>query len=100
MFTLPDGRTRWPVVEARDLAAAFDELPPITKFQLIQQTVEQLDVNLVTLRQLTPEEEETIRKYLQRGLEYEFEVRFNYVDDIPRTRRGKYEEFRSEVPIA
>ncbi len=100
MFTLPDGRTRWPVVEARDLAAAFDELPPITKFQLIQRTVEQIDVNLVTLRQLTPDEEETIRKYLQRGLEYDFEIRFNYVDDIPRTRRGKYEEFRSEVPIA
>lgn len=100
MFTLPDGRTRWPVVEARDLTAAFDELPPITKFQLIQRTVERLEVNLVTLRQLTAKEEETIRKYLQRGLEFDFEVQFNYVDDIPRTRRGKYEEFRSEVPMA
>ncbi len=97
MFTLPDGRTRWPVVEARDLAAAFDDLPPITKFQLVQRTLQQIDVNLVTLRELTEQEEATIRSYLQRGLDYAFDVQFNYVDDIPRTPRGKYEEFRSEV---
>lgn len=100
MFTMPDGRTRWPVVEARDLAGVFEDLPPITKFQVVQKTLELLELNLVTLRPLTPKEEEAIRSYVKRGLEYDFDVQFNYVEDIPRTPRGKYEEFRSEVSSA
>lgn len=99
MFTLPTGETRWPMIDARDISAAFDELPPITKFQLVQKTLEQIDVNVVVARPLTGQEETTIRRYLQQGLGYPFEVRFNYVDDIPRSPRGKFEEFRSEVPV-
>ena len=97
MFVLPNGETRWPQIDAQDIAGAFDDLPPITKFQLVQKTVERLEANLVVARPLTTKEEDTIRAYLQRGLGYEFEVRFCYVDDIPRSPRGKFEEFRSEV---
>ena len=98
MFVLPGGQTRWPQIDAQDIAGAFDELPPITKFQLVQKTVERLEANLVVARPLTVQEENTIRAYLQRGLGYEFEVGFHYMDDIPRSPRGKFEEFRSEVP--
>jgi len=97
MFVLPNGETRWPMIDAQDIAGAFDELPPITKFQLVQKTVEQIEANLVVTRPLTSEEEQTIRDYLQRGLGYTFAVRFKYVEDIPRSPRGKFEEFRSEV---
>jgi phenylacetate-CoA ligase len=97
MFVLPNGETRWPMIDAQDIAGAFDDLPPITKFQLVQKTVERLEANLVVARPLTTKEEDTIRAYLQRGLGYEFEVRFCYMDDIPRSPRGKFEEFRSEV---
>lgn len=100
MFTLPGGETRWPMVDARDISAAFDDLPPISKFQLVQKSVEQIDVNLVVARALTQQEEETIRGYLQQGLGYAFDVNFRYVDDIPRSPRGKFEEFRSEVHLA
>jgi len=97
MFLLPNGEQRWPMIDAQDIAGAFDDLPPITKFQLVQKTVERLEANLVVVRPLTSEEENTIRAYLQRGLGYDFEVQFCYVDDIPRSPRGKFEEFRSEV---
>lgn len=97
MFVMPSGETRWPMIDAQDIAAAFDDLPPITKFQLVQKTVERLEANLVVARPLTDSEEATIRSYLQRGLGHAFEVGFNYVDEIPRSPRGKFEEFRSEV---
>ena len=100
MFTLPTGETRWPMVDARDISAAFDELPPISKFQLVQKSLERIEVNLVVARPLTEQEEVTIRGYLQQGLGYAFDVHFNYVDDIPRSPRGKFEEFRSEVHLA
>jgi phenylacetate-CoA ligase len=97
MFTLPSGETRWPMIDARDIAAVFDEVPPITKFQLIQKSIDELEARLVTVRPLSELEEETLRGYVQQGLGHAFRVLFNYVDDIPRSPRGKFEEFRSEV---
>jgi phenylacetate-CoA ligase len=99
MFVLPDGQTRWPMFDASALASVFQELPPIRQFQITQRTTTEIDVNLVSARPLTGEEEEHIRHYLQRGLGYAFAVAFCYVDEIPRTRRGKFEEFRSQVPL-
>jgi phenylacetate-CoA ligase len=97
MFTLPNGETRWPMIQASDLAAAFDELPPIAKFQLVQKTLEQLELKLVSLRSLSRQEELNLTAIVRRGLGYPFELSFNYVEDIPRTPRGKHEECRSEV---
>lgn len=99
MFVLPDGQTRWPMFDASALASVFQELPPIRQFQITQRTTTEIDVNLVSARPLTGEEEEHIRHYLQRGLGYAFAVAFCYVDESPRTRRGKFEEFRSQVPL-
>ncbi|MBX7166501.1 MAG: AMP-binding protein [Pirellulales bacterium] len=97
MLVLPDGRTRWPMIEVRDIAQAFVELPPIAQYQLTQCSLEELELRLVSLRELTPEEEAALTGYLHRGLGYPFRVRYRYVDEIPRSPRGKHEEFRSEV---
>ncbi len=97
MFTLPDGRRRWPLLDARDLAAVFEELPPILKFQVVQRSLDELEIKLVAARPLTASEEQSVRDYAVRGLGHPFEIQFTYLDDIPRTPRGKYEEFRSEV---
>jgi len=98
MFTLPTGETRWPMIDARDIAAVFNEVPPITKFQLVQKSLDELEARLVVVRPLTSDEETTLASYVQQGLGYAFRLHFNYVDDIPRSPRGKFEEFRSEVP--
>lgn len=97
MFTLPTGETRWPMISAQDIASAFEDLPPISKFQLVQKTLERIVINMVVSRPLTPTELETVRHYVQRGLGYPFDVEVCYVDDIPRSPRGKFEEYRSEV---
>ncbi len=52
---------------------------------------------LVPSRPVTREEEERLREITIRKLGYPFNIRFTYLDEIPRDSSGKFEDFRSEV---
>jgi phenylacetate-CoA ligase len=99
MFTLPDGRRIWPSW-ADAPSAGFQQLPPVSQFQIVQTTTETIEARLVVSRPLTPEEESGLKRMLTEGVGYPFSVSFKYVDSIPRSPNGKFEDFRSEVSHA
>jgi len=96
MAVLPGGERRWPAVE---LAGTADlaEFPPIHQFQLIQRTLSLMEMLLVVHRALTAQEEERLRGWIITAVGHPFEVKFRYVDTIPRSPLGKFEDFRCEV---
>lgn len=96
MLVLPNGEQRWPALgQAGDLA----ELPAFHQFQVIQRSLEQVEVLLVAPQPLTAEEEGVARNYLQEMLGFPFKIAFTYVDEIPCGPSGKFEDFRSEVGL-
>ena len=93
MLTLPSGDQICPRFNVEDFA--FDL--HIRQIQVIQRTLREVDVKLVVARPLTAAEEERVRGSVGETLQYDPEVRFLYVDEIPLAPSGKFEEFRSEL---
>ena len=93
MLRLPGGGLRSP----RFGETQFTAIAPVRQFQVVQRSLEDIEVLLVAARPLTADEESALRALILRNLGHPFSVRFSYREDIPRTASGKYEEFRSEV---
>ncbi len=98
MLTLPSGDQLWPAFgDMVSRHGVFVSFPPIEQFQVIQRTLHALDVKLVVPRPLRPDEEEALQKYFATKFGYPFAFSFTYVEEIPRSPGGKFEEFRSEL---
>ncbi len=98
ILTLPSGERRWPTFAEGERP---ENLPPLFQFQIVQKTLRELEARVVRPSPFTPEEEHQMRAYLTRSLGHAFDVRFTYLDEIPRNPNGKYEDFRSELePIS
>jgi phenylacetate-CoA ligase len=93
LLVLPSGEKRFP--EA--WATLTDIAPEIRQFQLIQKSLEQIEVKLVVASPLTGTQESRLTRYLVEKFDHPFTCRFVYVDDIPRGANGKFEEFMSQV---
>lgn len=72
-------------------------LKAIRQVQLIQKTVNDIEAKLVVTQPLTENEETELRRIITDGLGYPFDISIVYVDHIPRSKGGKFEEFMSEV---
>jgi phenylacetate-CoA ligase len=96
MAILPNGERRWPSIELSG-TDAMDEFPPIQQFQLVQRTLEQMEMLLVTPRPLTPAEVDLLHGWVTRAVGHRFELKLTYVADIPRSASGKFEDFRCEI---
>jgi phenylacetate-CoA ligase len=94
MLVFPNGERRWPV--GGD-AAELEKMPAIHQFQIVQKTLQEIEVLLVAPRRLNTGEERQVTQMLQRSLGHPFKIRYRYVDQIPRSPGGKYEDFRCEV---
>ena len=95
MLRLPNGGSRWPTLPSGD---ELGRIAPVRQFQLVQKSLRELELRLVTARPLAPGEEEAVRRAFLADLAQRFELRVAYADAIPRSASGKYEDFRSEVP--
>lgn len=93
VLRLPDGTMRWPVLGTDGLP----DIAPVRKFQIIQKSLEEIEVKLAVHRSLNPREIENFRAHLVRNLGYDFLVRFSFVEDIPVGVGGKFEDFISEI---
>ena len=93
MLRLPNGDVLWPRFNSDSLRAAA----PIRQFQLVQKTPEDIEVALVTERPLSDAEEQALREMMRARLKYPYALPFTYVDEIPRSKSGKYEDFKSEI---
>jgi phenylacetate-CoA ligase len=96
MFILPDGRQVWPALELDSPVAAV-ELPPVEQFQLIQRSLQEVELLLVMQRKLNETEEMLLRGWVDMAIGHHFDLVITYVDEIPRGANGKFEDVRSEV---
>ena len=94
MITLPDGRKMWPSLPGRLSQFAGGK---VRQRQVIQRSLERIEVLLSVWSALTAEEENELRTATQKALGHSFAVRIIYCASIERSSSGKFEEFRSEV---
>lgn len=93
LVTLPDGRRLHPALHAERIMAAG----PIEKYQLVQTSLDEIEVRLVTTRPLERVQEERLSEHFSAALRHDFRYRFVYLEAIPRHGSGKHEVFRSEL---
>ncbi len=93
MLTLPSGEQMWPAFSK----ALRQTLPSLRQAQLVQRTRDEIEVRLVVASPLTPQQEDRARAALGKALSDTFAYRFAYVDEIPRSPGGKFEEVKSEL---
>lgn len=93
MLTLPTGQQIWPELEG----ATFVEVAPVSQFQIVQTGLTDLELRLVPERALTAIEEDSLRRMLRHRLQYDFAIAITYHREIPRSRSGKYEDFKSDL---
>ncbi len=90
MVRLPDGTTHWPVLGFH----RFRAVAPVRQFQMVQHSLNAVEVRLVCDRVLTAAEEERLDEIICAALGYPFELDFTYYErDLPRAQNGKFEEF-------
>lgn len=65
------------------------------QFQCIQHSLEEVELKLVMERPLTEAEQGKVAELMQHNLGYPFRMRFSFPETIPRSPRGKLEEFVS-----
>jgi phenylacetate-CoA ligase len=95
MAIYPDGTTRWPRVGFHH----YRDIAPIVQYQLVQHSVDAVEVRLVVERPLAPAEEEALSRVIVEALGYPFKLEFVYfAERIPRSKSGKFEEFVCLVP--
>jgi phenylacetate-CoA ligase len=93
MVVLPSGEKLFPVLDVDSVIYSM----PIRRYQLVQKTLEMIEVRLVADRSLTADEEHQLSQFYRRCFRHPFSFQFVYMDEITPSAGGKYEAFRSEV---
>lgn len=93
LLTLPDGRQLRPSMGILD----YETVAPVRQAQLIQRSLEHIEVRLVTSAVPSKAQEQALTALIQARLGYPFRVTLTYVDALSRSRGGKFEDFISEV---
>lgn len=95
MLRLAGGNGKWIVMEP--LEKRMRDLP-VQQYQLVQRAFGEIEVRVVPGRPLTAADEDAIRATLWGPCGAEgCRLSFIYVETIPRSDGGKYEDFMSEV---
>jgi phenylacetate-CoA ligase len=94
LILMPDGTRRWPLTGYH----RFRAIAPILQFQFVQTGRETIEVNLVTARPLSEQEEAALRLVIAEALGYPFAIAFRYHEGaLPRGENGKFEDFVCRV---
>lgn len=93
LFTLPGGLRFWPVLPFQK----FSMYAEITRHQVVQKTLDTLELRLEIARPLTPEEKAEITEVIQTRFKYPFMVNFVEMANMPLNENGKFEDFLSLV---
>jgi phenylacetate-CoA ligase len=79
---------------------AMSKIPAIREFQLIQRSLERIEVLLVVSRPLDDAETQAVHAILIKEVGAEFRFELTYCETIPRTAEGKLRTFISQVPTS
>lgn len=93
LLTLPDGSRNWPYLAI----GHWEEIAPIQQAQVVQKSVETLEIRLVAERQLTPEEQSALENFVTEQLRQPFQYEISYHQKLTRGRNLKFEDFISEI---
>ncbi len=93
MLVLPSGEKIWPSFIISEWAA----MGPISQLQAIQNSLTDIEVRLVLNGTMEPPEEANLLEAIRRDLGGKFNVSLTYVDHIPRSSNGKFEDFVSNI---
>jgi phenylacetate-CoA ligase len=96
MLVTADGGKYWPIFGTR----ALMESAPLRQVQFVQKDFTTIEARIVAERPLMPDQEARIRERVLSMLPTGLGLRFAYVDSLPRSASGKFEEFVSEVSAA
>ncbi|NQV85389.1 MAG: phenylacetate--CoA ligase family protein, partial [Rhodospirillales bacterium] len=96
LVTLPGGEKRWTLLSAGNIES-FLAIAPVRQYQFVQKDMQTIEARLVVERELTGGEKEGLRDWIVGKLNHPFNVTFSIVEEIPRTRSGKYRDFISEI---
>ena len=91
----PDGRRVWPNFGLYSLS---QDVAPVHQYQVVQHSLDDVEVKLAVERELTDEELSTLTGLVETNLGFPIKVRFTFfADRIPVPPSGKYEEFVSHA---
>jgi phenylacetate-CoA ligase len=94
MVIHPNGKKYWPLVGFH----YYRDIAPIRQYQLIQRSVEQIEVRLVVDVPMNANQQAKLTEVICHALGYPFHLHFVYFpDQIPSGPNGKFEEFTSEI---
>lgn len=82
----PDGT----VISASVLTHPFKPITAIEKSQIIQHGARAIEIKIVRRKNYTAHDEDRLLTEFRKRVGAEFNVEVAYVDDIPKTRNGKY----------
>jgi len=92
-FVTADGARIWLTMGAHKFAS----LAPIVQYQFVQKKAGSLQARFVTKRPHTPAEADAILAHLNKKAPPGTDISIAWVDHIPRTARGKFLDFVSEL---
>jgi len=93
---LPTGESRFPYLgEYGSIHALTGQTPD--QIQWIQHSTKEIEVKIVLQRPFTSEQAGKVARQMQHNFGHPFEIRFTYLDEIPKGANGKYEDFISLV---
>jgi phenylacetate-CoA ligase len=93
IVVLPSGEHRFAFMGSKRIA----DFPTLLQIQVVQKTVHDLEVRLVTRGTFGAENEAKLGAVLREALGADFAIAYTYHDSIPRSAGGKYFDFLSEV---
>ncbi len=90
----PDGRRIWPRFGYEEIMG----VDAIRRLQFVQNDSRSIDVQMVLTRPLTPEEVQCLQAHWRGTFDYPFEFVMRPVEDIPRSKGGKFEDVVCNLP--
>jgi phenylacetate-CoA ligase len=96
-LVLPSGERRY-VYTGRGFS--FWQYTELRQFQIVQRSLDELEVRLVARRRLTAEVEAEIARRIKAATSEHLSIGFTYHDAIPLTPGGKFRDFVCEVDPA
>ena len=95
LLTLPNGDKYWPMLGLMRIAKEVDK--KIRQLQVIQKSLSIIEVRIGMDGSLKAEKEDQVKKIIKDMLNYSFDIEVVYMQEIQRSKSGKYEDFISEV---
>ena len=99
MFYSPIGEPYWPSLDYAT-SEEMAELMIVRQIQVVQKSLSAIEIIVACYEPLTIEKQALLKKVVLRGLTHDYDAQVKEVEAIPIGPRGKFEDFRCEIPTS